>query len=238
MQPPSRRVLAIDPGFRTGCKLAALSEVGEPLAHGVAYLIGKPEKRKPKEEKAPVAATSPAAPAATAPVSVEGTAPASAEAPAASPESPPPSIPPASAATEAVSSASTEVAPSAAQSTSEPAPTAALETPPPAAAESISAPANPERAATEGTVTPEPKPPAPAAPEPPSTAAIRTEAKSRMADMIRKHNLNVVAIGNGTACRETEELTAELIGEQFNDLAYVIVNEAGASVYSASPCWP
>ena len=32
-----------------------------------------------------------------------------------------------------------------------------------------------------------------------------------MADMIRKHNLNVVAIGNGTACRETEELTAELI---------------------------
>ena len=56
-----------------------------------------------------------------------------------------------------------------------------------------------------------------------------------MADMIRKNNLEVIAIGNGTACRETEELVAELIAEQFNTLAYVIVNEAGASVYSASP---
>jgi uncharacterized protein len=44
----------------------------------------------------------------------------------------------------------------------------------------------------------------------------------------------VIAIGNGTACRETEELVSELIKEKLPELAYVIVNEAGASVYSAS----
>ena len=46
-----------------------------------------------------------------------------------------------------------------------------------------------------------------------------------------------MAIGNGTACRETEELLAEMMGEELKDshVAYVIVNEAGASVYSTSP---
>src|SRR5207249_7205065 len=66
-------------------------------------------------------------------------------------------------------------------------------------------------------------------------AAAREEAKSRLEELIRKHQLNVIAIGNGTACRETEELVSELITEKLPDLVYVIVNEAGASVYSASP---
>src|SRR5438876_4546236 len=52
--------------------------------------------------------------------------------------------------------------------------------------------------------------------------------------MAREHNLQVIAIGNGTACRETEELVAEIIGEALPELAYTIVNEAGASVYSTS----
>jgi uncharacterized protein len=69
--------------------------------------------------------------------------------------------------------------------------------------------------------------------------ATLAQAKAKMAEVVRQHNLSVVAIGNGTACRETERLVAELIGELKSaedryELAYVIVNEAGASVYSTS----
>ncbi len=69
----------------------------------------------------------------------------------------------------------------------------------------------------------------------------RELAIQKIADMIRKFNITVIAIGNGTGCRETEEAVSKMIAEQFKDssadagLAYVIVNEAGASVYSASP---
>ncbi len=59
-------------------------------------------------------------------------------------------------------------------------------------------------------------------------------AKRTLFDFTNKHFVNVIAIGNGTASRETEQLVAELIREQLNDVVYVIVNEAGASVYSAS----
>ena len=54
--------------------------------------------------------------------------------------------------------------------------------------------------------------------------------------MVRQHQLGAIVIGNGTACRETEEVVAELISGALADLqlAYVIVNEAGASVYSTS----
>lgn len=64
----------------------------------------------------------------------------------------------------------------------------------------------------------------------------RQAAKQRLGDLVETHQCNVVAIGNGTACRETEALVAELIAERFADkeVAYVIVNEAGASVYSTS----
>ncbi|MCH8124361.1 RNA-binding transcriptional accessory protein [candidate division KSB1 bacterium] len=60
------------------------------------------------------------------------------------------------------------------------------------------------------------------------------EAKRTLFDFTNKHFVNVIAIGNGTASRETEQLVADLIREQLNDVVYVIVNEAGASVYSAS----
>ncbi|MDR1891671.1 MAG: RNA-binding transcriptional accessory protein, partial [Oscillospiraceae bacterium] len=50
----------------------------------------------------------------------------------------------------------------------------------------------------------------------------------------QKHNINVIVIGNGTASRETEEVVADFIRESGLPLQYTIVNEAGASVYSAS----
>lgn len=52
--------------------------------------------------------------------------------------------------------------------------------------------------------------------------------------MVKRHHITLLSIGNGTASRETEQLAAELI-QRIPDLKYVIVNEAGASVYSASP---
>jgi len=63
------------------------------------------------------------------------------------------------------------------------------------------------------------------------------EAKTILAELVDKHKVDIVAIGNGTACRETELLVTELIREMEGgrELVYTIVNEAGASVYSASP---
>ncbi len=110
LQPPvrDRRVLAVDPGFKSGCKLVALDHFGNILAQDVLYLIGKPERRE--------------------------------------------------------------------------------------------------------------------------------EARRKVAQIVQEHQLSVVAIGNGTACRETEDFFSELIANEFKDkgLSYVIVNEAGASVYSTS----
>ncbi len=111
LQPPvrDRRVLAIDPGLRSGCKLAALDQFGSLLEHGVIFLVGKPDRRD--------------------------------------------------------------------------------------------------------------------------------EAKQKVVDLITRHQLSVIAIGNGTGCRQTEEFVAELLANELKEsgAAYVIVNEAGASVYSTSP---
>lgn len=60
------------------------------------------------------------------------------------------------------------------------------------------------------------------------------EARARLLSLIRTYQVQHIAIGNGTASRETEELTADLI-RQAPEVSYMIVNEAGASVYSASP---
>ena len=112
LQPPtrSRRVLAIDPGFKSGSKMAALDEFGNVLGHGMIFVIGKDEERRKK-------------------------------------------------------------------------------------------------------------------------------ARTRLADMVKQHNVSVIAIGNGTGCRETEQLVADCLAEELKDrdVAYVIVNEAGASIYSTSP---
>jgi protein Tex len=60
------------------------------------------------------------------------------------------------------------------------------------------------------------------------------EAKEILLDLCQKHNVQILAIGNGTASRETESLAIDVIENYENDLSYIIVNEAGASVYSAS----
>lgn len=60
------------------------------------------------------------------------------------------------------------------------------------------------------------------------------EALQILRQLVSKHQVRLIAIGNGTASRETESLVARLIKDLDGDLHYVIVNEAGASVYSAS----
>lgn len=61
------------------------------------------------------------------------------------------------------------------------------------------------------------------------------KAKQIVIDLIKKHDIEVVAVGNGTASRETEQFVANVIKEVDKEIYYLIVNEAGASVYSASP---
>lgn len=61
------------------------------------------------------------------------------------------------------------------------------------------------------------------------------ESKKIVKDLILKCGVNVIAIGNGTASKETEIFVAELLKELTADVSYAVVNEAGASVYSASP---
>jgi len=60
------------------------------------------------------------------------------------------------------------------------------------------------------------------------------EAKKTLIPLIDKHGVEIVAIGNGTASRETESFTAGMLKEIGRPIHYAIVNEAGASVYSAS----
>ena len=62
----------------------------------------------------------------------------------------------------------------------------------------------------------------------------KEEAIEILGRMMRRHGVRHIAIGNGTASRETEAMTVELL-RSFPDASYAIVNEAGASVYSASP---
>ena len=62
----------------------------------------------------------------------------------------------------------------------------------------------------------------------------KEEAIQRLSRMIRSHGVTHIAIGNGTASRETEQMTVELIRQVGGGVSYMIVSEAGASVYSAS----
>ena len=62
----------------------------------------------------------------------------------------------------------------------------------------------------------------------------KQEAITILSGLMKKHKVQHIAIGNGTASRETEAMTVELLRE-FPEAGYMIVNEAGASVYSASP---
>lgn len=60
------------------------------------------------------------------------------------------------------------------------------------------------------------------------------ESKKILKDLIKKYNISLISVGNGTASRESEAIIADLIHELDTKVQYVIVNEAGASVYSAS----
>ncbi len=62
----------------------------------------------------------------------------------------------------------------------------------------------------------------------------KKEAIVRLSAMVRRHGVEHIAIGNGTASRETEQMAVELIRQLGGGVAYMIVNEAGASVYSGS----
>ena len=61
-------------------------------------------------------------------------------------------------------------------------------------------------------------------------------ARRQLAELVTKHELSAIAIGNGSGCRETEQVVADVIANELEGrgVEYVIVNEAGASVYSAS----
>ena len=69
-------------------------------------------------------------------------------------------------------------------------------------------------------------------PTPPKSDIAGTEKVLKA--LIEKYNINVIVIGNGTASRETEEVVANFLKKNSYDVAYTIVNEAGASIYSAS----
>lgn len=60
------------------------------------------------------------------------------------------------------------------------------------------------------------------------------EAKIKLKKLIKKHGVDVISIGNGTASKESEMFVADLIGEVDKKVQYMVVNESGASVYSAS----
>jgi len=221
LQPPlrNRRVLAVDPGFRTGCKVAALDETGIPLEHSVIFLQGQVKKSGPPRPPAPAPAATPetAVTPATAPVPQEASAAES------SPATAPPPAPEAALVPEAAPPPPPET----------PAPEAASVPSPEATVVAATVPA-PEVPAAAGSMEHTAAQAQPSAPEGPPPVSRREEAKARLHELVTKYNLSVVAIGNGTGCRETEEMVSELIAQQLPELAYVIVNEAGASVYSAS----
>ncbi|MFC3932787.1 Tex family protein [Streptococcus dentapri] len=67
----------------------------------------------------------------------------------------------------------------------------------------------------------------------PASQAKIAKSKEELADLLRTYHVEIIAIGNGTASRESEAFVADIL-KDFPDVSYVIVNESGASVYSAS----
>lgn len=215
LQPPIRgqRVLALDPGFRTGCKVAILDEIGNLLEHGVIHPHqGQPRREEKRTEKHEAKPVEPAVAAPEKPGSTDGQ-----------------SVPPASA--EVSASADGQSAPPISADAAPPTDSQAAMPAPPAEALPVATADTPP--------APEPPPapivveaPAPPAPAPTPQRDRREESKKYLEELARKHQVTVIAIGNGTACRETEELVASLIEQRLPEMAYVVVNEAGASHYS------
>lgn len=71
-------------------------------------------------------------------------------------------------------------------------------------------------------------------PTAPTTPAKINAAKEKLKNWIKKYQISIISVGNGTASRESEQIIVELLKEIPEKVQYVIVNEAGASVYSAS----
>ena len=71
-------------------------------------------------------------------------------------------------------------------------------------------------------------------PTAPTSEAKIKAAKETLKKLIRKYNISLISLGNGTASRESEQVIVELLKEIPEKVQYVITNEAGASVYSAS----
>ena len=72
-------------------------------------------------------------------------------------------------------------------------------------------------------------------PTPPTNEEKIANAEKVLLDFINKYNVDVISIGNGTASRESEKFVSELIKKADRKVEYVVVSEAGASVYSGSP---
>jgi transcriptional accessory protein Tex/SPT6 len=246
LQPPvhHRRVLAIDPGYRTGCKWAVLDEIGNLIEHGTVFPHLKRKKKKKKKAGSPTTGTDAGEHADDEEESE------SEEQAISSP--PPPDEPPILNADavhrstdpessedhglEAEVSKEWEEIKSQGYQGNENSPLK----PKPKKQKNKRRKLNP---ASAGIVIPPPglwdEENATGGEESPTgednTLSRRERAKRAIAEVCKKHKIDVLAIGNGTACRETEELVAEIISEGFSDVPYVIVNEAGASVYSTSP---
>jgi len=243
LQPPlhGRRILAIDPGFRTGCKLAVLDEYGTLIEHTVIHPftpVKKSRERKPRNVEQPAAA---APQAATATVEAPPEVPAPESAPEASHDAPP---------IEAAPEITPQPGPDGpagpeGPNGETPAEAAPTPEPEPRSESQVAESTEPtsESASPEASIPAEPEPEAASTPdavEPPAekhapTTDRRAEAKAKLIELIKKHDIHVIALGNGTGCRETEEIVAEVIGDGMPEVSYVIVNEAGASVYSVSP---
>ena len=71
-------------------------------------------------------------------------------------------------------------------------------------------------------------------PTAPTTEAKIKAAKETVKKMIEKYHIDLISVGNGTACRESEQVIVDMLKEVPTKVQYVITNEAGASVYSAS----
>jgi len=246
LQPPvhHRRVLAIDPGYRTGCKWAVLDEIGNLIEHGTVFPHLKRKKKKKKKAGAAAPGSSPGEDDAD--EGDEGDAEESASTPPPPSDEPPVldadavhrSTDPDSAedhGLEAEISKEWEEIKSQGYTGNENSPLK----PKPKKQKNKRRKLNP---ASAGIVIPPPglwDEEEPATAEAPhaaedNTLSRRERSKRAIAEVCKKHKVDVLAIGNGTACRETEELVAEIISEGLSDVPYVIVNEAGASVYSTS----
>ena len=68
------------------------------------------------------------------------------------------------------------------------------------------------------------------------SAERRESSKKKVADLVKQHKVDMIAIGNGAGCRDTEQLVSDSIAEFLTDnpVRYMVVNEAGASIYSTS----